>query len=39
MTTVTMMQKLFGSTTAAFAYLLMVLLYMPCCAAIGIDLA
>jgi ferrous iron transport protein B len=35
MTTVTMMQKLFGSTTAAFAYLLMVLLYMPCCAAIG----
>ncbi len=35
MTTVTMMQKLFGSTAAAFAYLLMVLLYMPCCAAIG----
>lgn len=35
MTTVTMMQKLFGSSAAAFAYLLMVLLYMPCCAAIG----
>lgn len=35
MTTVTMMQKLFGSQAAAFAYLLMVLLYMPCCAAIG----
>lgn len=35
MTTVTMMQKLFGSKAAAFAYLLMVLLYMPCCAAIG----
>ncbi|MCG5030938.1 Fe(2+) transporter permease subunit FeoB [Mesosutterella sp. OilRF-GAM-744-9] len=35
MTTVTMMQKLFVTKTAAFAYLLMVLLYMPCCAAIG----
>ena len=35
MNTVTMMQKLFGSTAAAFAYLLMVLLYMPCCASIG----
>ncbi|MDD7441363.1 MAG: Fe(2+) transporter permease subunit FeoB [Sutterellaceae bacterium] len=35
MTTVTMMQKLFGGTVGAFAYLLMVLLYMPCCAAIG----
>ncbi len=26
---------LFGSQSAAFAYLLMVLLYMPCCAAIA----
>ena len=33
--TVTMMQKLFGSQLAAFAYLLMVLLYMPCVAAVS----
>ncbi len=33
--TVSMMQKLFGSPLAAFAYLMMVLLYMPCAAAIG----
>lgn len=33
--TVSMMQKLFGSQLAAFAYLLMVLLYMPCVAAIS----
>ena len=32
---VSMMQKLFGSQLAAFAYLLMVLLYMPCVAAIA----
>ncbi|MGN1209455.1 MAG: ferrous iron transport protein B, partial [Duodenibacillus sp.] len=29
------MQKLFGSRLAAFAYLMMVLLYMPCVAAVG----
>lgn len=34
-TTVDMMQKLFGSQLAAFAYLMMVLLYMPCVAAIA----
>lgn len=33
--TVTMMRKLFGSHLAAFAYLLMVLLYMPCVAAVS----
>ncbi len=33
--TVEMMQKLFGSQLAAFAYLMMVLLYMPCVAAIA----
>lgn len=33
--TVGMMQKLFGSQLAAFSYLLMVLLYMPCVAAIS----
>lgn len=33
--TVGMMQTLFGSQLAAFAYLMMVLLYMPCVAAIG----
>lgn len=33
--TIGSMQRLFGSTTAAFAYLLMVLLYMPCVAAIA----
>ncbi len=33
--TVTTMQKLFGTPLAAFAYLMMVLLYMPCAAAIG----
>ena len=33
--TVTMMQKLFGSQLAAFSYLLMVLLYMPCVAAVS----
>ena len=33
--TVTTMQALFGSQLAAFAYLMMVLLYMPCVAAIG----
>lgn len=34
-TTVDMMQKLFGSQLAAFAYLMLVLLYMPCVAAIA----
>lgn len=34
-TTIDMMQKLFGSQLAAFAYLMMVLLYMPCVAAIA----
>ncbi|MFU0842628.1 MAG: Ferrous iron transport protein B [Burkholderia sp.] len=34
-TTVSVMQKLFGSQFAAFCYLLMVLLYMPCAAAIA----
>lgn len=33
--TVDVMQKLFGSPFAAFCYLLMVLLYMPCAAAVG----
>lgn len=33
--TVTTMQKLFGTPLAAFAYLMMVLLYMPCAAAMG----
>ena len=33
--TVTMMQTLFGSSFAAFCYLLMVLLYMPCGAAVA----
>lgn len=33
--TVTTMQRLFGSSLAAFAYLMMVLLYMPCAAAIS----
>lgn len=35
LSTIGSMQRLFGSTTAAFAYLLMVLLYMPCVAAIA----
>ena len=30
-----MMRKLFGSETAAFAYLLLILLYMPCAAAMA----
>lgn len=34
-TTVQMMQQLFGSQLAAFAYLMLVLLYMPCVAAIA----
>ena len=34
-TTIDMMQKLFGSQLAAFAYLMLVLLYMPCVAAIA----
>lgn len=34
-TTIDMMQKLFGSQLAAFAYLMMVLLYLPCVAAIA----
>ena len=33
--TVGVMQKLFGTELAAFAYLMMVLLYMPCVAAVG----
>ena len=33
--TIATIQTLFGSSTAAFAYLLMILLYMPCVAAIG----
>ncbi|MDY4163245.1 MAG: Fe(2+) transporter permease subunit FeoB [Sutterella sp.] len=33
--TVSMMQQLFGSSFAAFCYLLMVLLYMPCGAAVA----
>ena len=35
MTSVGVMQKLFGSQFAAFCYLLMVLLYMPCGAAVA----
>ena len=35
MTSVGVMQKLFGSSFAAFCYLLMVLLYMPCGAAVA----
>ncbi len=34
-TTVDIMQKLFAGETGAFAYLLMVLLYMPCVAAVA----
>ncbi len=34
-TTVQMMQQLFGSQLAAFAYLMLVLLYMPCVAAVA----
>lgn len=34
-TTIDMMQKLFGSQTAAFAYLLLILLYTPCVAAVA----
>lgn len=34
-TTVEMMQQLFGSQLAAFSYLMLVLLYMPCVAAIA----
>ncbi len=30
-----MMRRLFGSETAAFAYLLLILLYMPCAAAMA----
>ena len=33
--TIDTIKVLFGSSTAAFAYLLMVLLYLPCCAAIA----
>ena len=33
--TVATIQTLFGSTSGAFAYLLMVLLYMPCVAAVA----
>ena len=33
--TVATIKTLFGSSSAAFAYLLLVLLYMPCCAAIA----
>ncbi|MDO5532935.1 Fe(2+) transporter permease subunit FeoB [Sutterella sp.] len=33
--TIDTVRDLFGSSSAAFAYLLMVLLYMPCCAAIA----
>ena len=35
MDSIAVMQKLFGSQLAAFAYLMMVLLYMPCVAAIA----
>lgn len=33
--TIDSLRNLFGSASAAFAYLLMVLLYLPCCAAIA----
>ena len=33
--TIDTIRTLFGSTSGAFAYLLMVLLYMPCCAAVA----
>lgn len=33
--TIQLMQELFGTSFAAFCYLLLVLLYMPCCAAIA----
>lgn len=33
--TIETIRTLFGSTSGAFAYLLMVLLYMPCCAAVA----
>ena len=33
--TIASLQQLFGSTSAAFAYLILILFYMPCCAAVA----